>query len=359
MDYNKKVDVHAHLLTPAYVEYLDKYEGPTPDNFPTPEWDVKSHLRLMDDLGVAFSVMSVSSPHMIHCRPEERLDYVRRMNDEALDLIADHPGRLGLFATLPLPDVDNACAFAEEYLDKPGVFGIGVMTNYDGLYLGSEKLEPLMKALDKRHAVVCVHPAMPAVLPGDAVQDMPIPIMDFLMDTTRAFTNMVWNDTFVKYPNIRWIWPHGSSFMTILSDRFASFAVQAKLKMHNKNKLDYFGALQNCYFDCAGFSEPKQLACMKLDIPTSHFLYGSDCPYTPSFACVALAGMLEHTDKLTAKEKQAMFTDNAIDLFPQLEDVLDGKKAAAGRNGRGRRAAARKRAFLGKAMSLFNQRNRV
>lgn len=355
MNYTKKVDVHAHILTKAYVEYLDRYEGPNPDNFPTPEWDAKSHLALMDDLGVAFSLLSVSSPHLIKAEGEgeERIDIVRAMNEEALDIVADHPDRLGLFATLPLPDVSAACNMAEELLDRDGVYGIGVMTNYDGMYLGSDRMDPLLEVLNRRKAVVCVHPAMPASLPGDAVPDMPIPIMDFLMDTTRAFTNLVWNDKFVRYPDIRWIWPHGSSFITILSDRFASFAVQAK-KNGDPRKLDFFGAMKHSYFDCAGFSEPKQLECMKLDIPTSHLLYGSDCPYTPNFACIALAGQLERTSHLTAKEKQQMFTDNALDLFPELRGTLRG----AGKGPVTRRNASRKRAVLGRVMSGFVAHNR-
>ncbi len=322
MKYNNKVDFHAHILTPSYYAYLDKYEGPEPDNFATPEWSEKAHLKLMDSLGVAYSVMSVSSPHPIQATREERLAYVTAMNEEALDVVSKHPDRLGLFASLPLPDVDNAAKMAEEMLGKEGVDGIGLLTNYSGIYLGSDKLDPLMEVLDAHGAVVDVHPCMPAALPGDAVQGMPIPIMDFLMDTTRAFTNMVWEDKFNKYPNIKWIWPHGASFMTILSDRFASFAVQAK-RNGSDRALDYFGALNSCYFDAAGFSTPKQIHDMKIDIPTSHFLYGSDCPYTPSFACIALAGSLENCSDLTSKEKKMLFTTNAYDLIPKLSDALE------------------------------------
>lgn len=346
MDYNKKIDFHAHILTPSYLEYLDKYEGPTPDNFATPEWSEEAHLKLMDDLGVAFSMVSVSSPHIIHAEEEERVRFVRSMNDEALEIIAEHPDRMGLFATLPLPDVKAACQMAEEYLKKDGVYGIGVMTNYDGMYLGSDKLDPLIKVLNKYEAVVCVHPAMPAALPGDALEDFPIPTMDFLMDTTRAFTNMVWNDKFIRYPDIKWIWPHGASFMTIESDRFANFAMLAK-KEGNRNKLDYYGAMKHCWFDTAGFSVPKQLDAMKQDIPMDHFLYGSDCPYTPNIACMALAGQLENTDKLSAKEKKMMFTTNGLDLIPDLEDAMKGVKV-------GGKMAKTKRKAIGKVLTALN-----
>ena len=323
MNYDKKIDLHSHILTAPYYTYLDRYEGPTPDNFATPKWTEEGHLKLMDDLGVAFSCMSVSSPHLINAGQQERIAYVHSMNEEALYVVEKHLDRLGMFITLPLPDVDAAIQTLERYKDREGVDGVGLMTNYDGIYLGSPKLDPLMEVLNEHHMVVDVHPAMPASLPGDAVLDMPIPVMDFLMDTTRAFTNMVWHDKFIQYPNIRWIWPHGASFMTILSDRFNNFAVLAK-KDGNKNKLDYFGAMKHCWFDTAGFSVQKQLHCMKLDIPTSKFVYGSDCPYTPAIVCQALAGQLEETDELTDEEKLGMFTTNAIELIPRLKEILGG-----------------------------------
>ncbi len=183
----------------------------------------------------------------------------------------------------------------------------------------------------------------------DAVPDMPIPVMDFLMDTTRAFTNMVWNDKFLKYPNIQWIWPHGSSFITILSDRFNSFSVQVK-KNGSDKKLDYFGALKHCYFDTAGFSAPKQIHDMKMDIPTSHFLYGSVCPYTPSIACVALDGQLEKTPELTSAEKKKMFTTNGYALIPGLEESLKRTKFPV--------ADRAKRSALGSVMNEFGKISR-
>ncbi|HPZ00830.1 MAG TPA: amidohydrolase family protein, partial [Clostridiales bacterium] len=154
MLYTKKVDFHSHILTPSYYAYLDKYEGPEPDHFATPKWTEEGHMKLMDSLGVAYSSLSVSSPHPIQATAAERLSYVTNMNAEALDVVSRHPNRLGLFASLPLPDVDAACKMAEEMLSKEGVDGIGMLTNYNGIYLGSDKLDPLMEVLNAKSAVV-------------------------------------------------------------------------------------------------------------------------------------------------------------------------------------------------------------
>ncbi len=347
MNYNKKIDFHAHILTPTYYEYLEKYEDPKPDHFDTPKWSEKSHLKLMDDLGVAFSLMSLSSPQIIKISGEERVNTIRKMNDEALEVVGRHPDRLGMFVTLPLPDVEAACKMAEEYLERDGVYGVGLVTNYDGLYLGSDKLDPLMKLLNKKKAAVCVHPTAPAAMADGVLEEFPEPTMEFLMDTTRAFSNLVWHDKFIQYPDIKWIWPHGGSFMTIESDRFNNVALVVK-KGGNKNKLDYYGAMKHCWFDLAGFAEPKQLDLMKMDIPTDHFLFGSDCPYTPDFACKGLTGQLENTDKLTRKEKQMMFTTNGQELLPEVAKAMKGVKA-------GSRRDRTIRKVIGKAMATINK----
>lgn len=321
MNYAAKIDFHSHILTPAYYEYLKKYEDPRPDDFDTPVWSPGGHLKLMDRLGVTFSALSVSSPNLSRAPSGDRAEYARRINEEALAFVNEHPKRLGLFAILPLPDVEPAVQMAEHYLTADGVDGIGMTTNYGGVYLGDPRLDPLMHVLDSAGAVVCVHPTKPAGLPDDVNRGLPIPVMEFLMDTTRAFTSLVWNECFDRFPHIKWIFPHAASFIPTLSDRFDSFSILLKAQNPGK-KLDFFHAMRHCYFDLAGFSLPKQIADMKQNIPVENFLYGSDCPYTPDAACIALAGNLAVTPLLTDEEKRKMFTLNAVQLIPRLRKIL-------------------------------------
>ena len=85
---------------------------------------------------------------------------------------------------------------------------------------------------------------------------------------------------------------------------------------------DYFEAMKQVYFDLAGFPLPKQLQILKQNVPVENMLYGSDGPYTPDFATLALAGALETTDQLTDREKERIFTQNALALLPRLGKIL-------------------------------------
>ena len=106
--FNQKVDFHSHFLSPTYLEYLERFEGPEPDHFPTPKWDLESHIAQMDQLGIAVSLISVSSPNLSGADQETEKAMVRQINLEGWSYVQRYPERLGLMASLPLPHVEDA-----------------------------------------------------------------------------------------------------------------------------------------------------------------------------------------------------------------------------------------------------------
>lgn len=323
MIYNKKVDFHAHYLSKTYYEYLKKFEDEKPDSFPTPEWSVEGHLDLMKKLGVAFSFLSVSSPNLSRTDEKTEIEMVRKINLEGKAIVDENPEKFGLFASLPLPHEKAAIDEAKFAVEKLKADGFGLSTHYAGVYLGDERYDRLMEYLDSVHAVIAVHPVKPFATSESVNAELPIPAMEFLMDTTRTFTNMVMNNIFERFPNIRWIFPHGGAFISVLSDRMNGFAMQFRGGLSNNAPIDFKADMRRVYFDVAGFSVNKQLHDLLLDVSGKNLLYGSDAPYTPSVACIAQTGCLEGTDNLSGAEKYEMFTLNAVNLFPRLEKILN------------------------------------
>lgn len=321
MSFDAKVDFHSHYLSPAYYEYLDRYESERPDCFETPAWSEQAHIKQMDALGIAFSFLSVSSPNCSRAPREVERQYVRRINDEGAAIVRRHPDRLGLFASLPLPHTEDALNEAAYALDTLHADGFGLSTHYGGTYLGNPAFDPLMEWLDRRGAVIAVHPVKPAALPQDVNDTVPIPEMEFFMDTTRTFSNMVMHNIFGRFPHIKWIFPHAGAFLPILSDRFSGFAVLMKQE-HPELPLDFKGDMQHVYFDAAGFSLQKQLADLLKDVTIDNVVYGSDTPYTPNVGCTALCGGLEKLPWLSDADKDKLFTRNALAIVPRLQDVL-------------------------------------
>ena len=323
MFYNQKVDFHSHFLSPTYYEYLDKYEGATPDDFPTPKWSEESHIELMDKLGIAFAFISVSSPNLSKADKETEIKMVHQINIEGADIVKHHPKRLGLFANLPLPHTDEAIEEAKFAINTLHADGFGLSTNYAGIYLGDARYDKLMEYLNSISAVVAVHPVKPSGLPKGVNGELPIPAMEFFMDTTRTFTHLVMHDIFGRFPNIKWIFPHAGAFLSVLSDRMSGFAMQFRNNMKTPVPLDFKADMRHVYFDVAGFPVNKQLHDLLLDVSVNNLLYGSDMPYTPNIACIAQTGALEKVSGMSRNEKDNMFTFNAVKLVPRLSDILD------------------------------------
>lgn len=322
MNYNQKVDFHSHYLSKTYYDYLEKYEAEKPDGFPTPKWSVESHLSLMNQLGIAFAFLSVSSPNLSKADKDTQIKMVRQINMEGAEIVRQYPERFGLFANLPLPHTQEAVEEARFCIEELKADGFGLSTHYAGVYLGDERYEDLMEYLDSIGAVVAVHPVKPAGLPKGINGELPIPAMEFFMDTTRTFTHMVLHNIFGKYPNIKWIFPHAGAFIPILSDRISGFAMQFKNDLSEPVPLDFKADMKHVYFDVAGFPVNKQLHDLLLDVSVENLLYGSDAPYTPNIACLAQAGGLETVSMLNRNDKENLFTGNAVRLVPRLGDIL-------------------------------------
>lgn len=317
MKFQNKIDFQAHYLPRAYYEFLEQEGLELPDGFPTPEWDEAGQQEAMAELGISYALLSISSPSIYTPDQTRTKNLARRINEEGAEIVSRAPRNLGFLATLPLPYVQDSVQEACYCLDQLHADGVGLMTNYGGVYLGNPKLDELMAALNERHALAVLHPTQPAILIPNVNEEIPVPAFEYFVETTRAFLNMVQHDTFSRYPNIKWVIPHGGAFLSILVDRFESFALMLRF-MDPDRRVDMMADMAHVYYDVAGFSEQKQIEMLLRNVDESHLLYGSDTPYTDISACIGQAKALENTNKLTPQQKQMLFTDNAKLLLPNL-----------------------------------------
>jgi hypothetical protein len=93
----KRIDVHHHMLPGTYVEAL---KGQGHDISALPEWTPEFSLALMDGIGIDKSILSISSPETSDS------ELARALNQYCAGLKVVHPGRFGVFAILPFPDVE-------------------------------------------------------------------------------------------------------------------------------------------------------------------------------------------------------------------------------------------------------------
>ena len=222
------IDVHAHFLPDQYREALATAGIDQPDGFPrVPMWKASEHVEVMDRLGIEACVLSVSSPGVQFGEGMSASDAVslaRHVNDVAAATITQHPGRFGAFASLPMADEGESLAEIERVFDGLGLDGVNLLTNVAGVYLGDASLEPIMAELNRRRAVVFIHPTSPACWECTSL-GYPRPMIEFPFDTTRAVTNLLLSGTLARHPDIRWIVPHAGGTLPFLAPRIAGISV--------------------------------------------------------------------------------------------------------------------------------------
>ncbi len=129
---------------------------------------------------------------------------------------------------MPLPDVDGALLTIAHAFDDLGADGVVLLANAHGVYLGDPALEPVMDELDRRRAVVFIHPGQLAAKPAKGVHPA---YADFLLDTTRAAISLVLNRVPRRYPDLKMILSHAGGFVPYAAHRWAMMPLDAPLEV--------------------------------------------------------------------------------------------------------------------------------
>ena len=156
---SRLIDVHAHYVPDFYRQALIDSGNSTPDGSPVPAWDEETHLARLGELRLDAAVLSLSGPGVGGLPDPAAM--ARRVNERGHEIARRHPEAFAYLACLPLPDVPASCAEAARALTDGGTAGIGLLTSYDGTYLGAPELEPLLETLDAHAATVVIHPTSP------------------------------------------------------------------------------------------------------------------------------------------------------------------------------------------------------
>lgn len=310
-----RINVHVHYLTDSYRAALRAGGHGQPDGFPTlPDWSLEEALVAMERVGAAFAVLSVSSPGVHLGDGAAARELARQVNEEGAANVRAHPDRLGLFASLPLPDVEGSLAELAYAFDVLGADGLILQSNSNGLYLGDPRLEPLFAELDRRRAVVLIHPASP---PGWERIELayPRPLLEFIFESTRAVANLVLTGTKGRYPNAQIIAPHAGAALPVVADRIGGL-LEMVPAMSELSPTEAIEALGTFWYDVAGFSTPRQLAAIRTLVGVDRLLVGSDQPFTPDWKAAELARNLDATPLLDETEREAVYHGNALRLLP-------------------------------------------
>ena len=250
------IDLHNHFAPPAWVTEVRGRPLLQPANT---RWTAEQSIEDMDRGGVAAAIVAITNPGLWFGDVAQTRRLARACNDYGATLVRDHPGRFGLFAALPLPDVDASLKEIEYAYDTLKVDGVGLYTSYGDTWLGSPAFRPVMAELNRRKALVTVHPTAadccrslayaPNIGPGT---------IEYGTDTTRAIIGVTFNGDATRYPDIRFIWSHAGGSAPFLAGRIDGASGNARDALPN----GFIAAMKRFHFDVAGAANRGALASL-------------------------------------------------------------------------------------------------
>jgi len=269
---------------------------------------------MMDRFEVATAVLSLSTPGVHFGDDGEARELAGRVNDAHAELVKDRPDRFGMFAAVPLPDVEGALEAIGHAYDDLGTDGVVLLANSQGTYLGDPRYESVMAELNRRDAVVFVHPGE---LPGPPVEGVHPAFADFLLDTTRAAINLVLRGVPRRYPNLRIILSHAGGFVPYAAHRVANLSGANPQSPTGSNAADVLEDLAGFYFDTALSASPTSLPSLLAFARPGHVLFGTDRPYAPEAGVAYFTDQLDAFDGLSAEDRRGIDHTNAQALLPR------------------------------------------
>lgn len=310
------IDTHHHIFPPAFTARNLKRmtdDSPTfPGSFYS-NWTPRYSLEQMDQNGVATAIGSMTSPGIWFGDNAEGRKNARDCNEYGAKLVQDFPGRFGMWGAIPLPDTDGSLREIEYIYDTLKLDGIGLLTSYDdGKLLGHPNFAPVLEELNRRKAVIFVHPTVSCcAMPVRHVNRVAI---DFPTDTTRTITDLIYSGSLMRFPNIRWIFSHGGGTVLMLEARLAGGGLTVEERAATiPNGFEH--ELQKLYYDVASVSlSAVAMAAVFKGIPKEHLLFGSDIPF---FTIERIATAVNKFD-VSSGDLRMIQRENAIQLLPRL-----------------------------------------
>ena len=306
----RRIDMHHHFAPPAWIAEVKGRPLLQPANT---RWTPEQSIEDMDRGGVAAAVVSITNPGIWFGDASQTRRLARACNEYGAKLMQDHPTRFGLFAVMPLPDVDATLAEIAYAYDTLEADGVGLLTSYGDTWLGHGAYRPVMEELNRRKAIVAVHPTAanccrnldyaPGVGPGS---------MEYGTDTTRAIMGVAFSGDAVRFPDIRFIWSHAGGTVPFLAARIEGAAGGATDALPN----GFTSELKKFHYDLAGAANRGAIASLLQLVPATQILFGTDFP--PGGTSAAVAKTLADLGMFSESDLAAIGRGNAARLLPRF-----------------------------------------
>ena len=308
----RRLDLHHHFGTPAWIRMTN-----TRQSQGYQVWQPYTPAKALEDMdrgGVAVSLLSVTTPGIWFGDKDETRRMARELNEYGAKMVSDYKGRFGLFAVLPLPDVDASLREIEYAFNTLKADGVGLLSSYGNRWHGDPEFAPVFAELNRRRAVVYTHAAAPPccqnLQPG--INETTI---EYNTDTSRTIISLIESGRATQCPDIQFIFSHAGGPIPSLAGRFLGQAASAESLAKPAEPNSRLYHLRRFYYDTAGSANPVQMVSLKMIVPTTQIVFGTDFPFGNS----AGTGRGLQSCGFTADELRGIDRDNALRILPRFK----------------------------------------
>lgn len=324
----RRLDLHHHFGSPRWIKRIAEIKRQGWEAFQG--YSPAKAVEGMDKAGIETAFVSCTEPGIWYgdnfaIERAEAISMARDMNEYGARMMSDYKGRFGLFAVLPLPDVDASLKEIEYAFDTLKADGVGLLTSYGDIWQGDNRLQAVFDELNRRSAVVYTHPTDAACCHNLAGQNPAT--LEWFTDTSRTILSLVAEgpalggrgegrtpSAATRYANIKFIWSHGGGnliastrIIGTVSERDLSGTPPVNSRLHH---------IRRFYYDTAGALNPIVMQGLnKLLGGTSHIVFGTDFPY----GNIATFPQGLQTVGFNDSEIRGINRDNALAILPKYK----------------------------------------
>jgi predicted TIM-barrel fold metal-dependent hydrolase len=309
------IDTHHHFYPPPYLSAWNEWDDAhkQPHFAPHAAWSRERAVEAMDKAGVRAAILSLpSTPGLWFNAGATEADRIARIcNDYGAEMVRQFPGRFGLFATLPMVDINSTLKEIEYVFETIKADGVGLQSSYGDKWLGDPIYRPIFEELNRRKAVVYVHPVAGACCTNLNV-GVNVSTLEVPFDTTRSIASLLLSGTLARTRDIRWLFSHAGGTIPMMAGRINSFYA------NNPRRAEFAPEgieeeLRKLYYDTANAAFGPNMAALMKFVPASRITYGTDYPYfrLDQINILRQAG-------ITDADMRAIESGNAVRLIPRL-----------------------------------------
>jgi len=306
------VDIHAHCVWPSVADII---AGTPLDgvNFPAAWAMGPDRIEIMDMRGIDIQALSVNSYWWYAADRNLAARIVGEHDQQLAAWCAQHPDRFVALSSIALQFPDLAAEQLEFAVNELGARGASIGGHVEGEVPSSPRFDPFWAKAEELDVPVFIHPAgAPNVVQDDGLRgrgDLGN-IIGNPLETTYFLTNMIFDGTLDRFPNLKICGAHAGGYLpSYLGRTEVACEVRGNANCANQ-KLPSEYLKDQIFIDSMIFSE-EGLRHLVAEVGASQVVYGSDIPFNwpDTIDLIVDAPTLSNADKI------AILGGNLIDLL--------------------------------------------